>query len=66
MTITWPNQPVRTVTVVLDERALPVKLPDGRRLQARLLIEEADAPPRVALGTLVDSTGHTVAADPAP
>ena len=45
----------RTVTVVLDEDALPVTLPDGRRLAARLLVEAPGEEPAVACGALRDA-----------
>lgn len=63
---TWPEGPAQTITVVMDEAALPVALPDGRTLAARLLIEEDGKGPQVACGWLTDAQGKTMAVDPLP
>ncbi len=66
MNVTLPEGPTYTVTTVLDDAILPLDLPDGRTLTARLLLERKGHQPRVACGWLLDADGTTLAADPLP
>ncbi|MFW6155591.1 MAG: heparinase II/III family protein, partial [Planctomycetota bacterium] len=68
----FPGQAPRTVTVVMDEAAVPVEPADtvgsgdeSRRLIARLLVEQEGEEPRVALGWL-ERGDEMLAADPIP
>jgi hypothetical protein len=56
----WQSEPTRTVTVVVDEAQRPYSLPDGRTLDARLLIE-GGGETHVANGELRDGDGNVVA-----
>ncbi|MFW6045143.1 MAG: heparinase II/III family protein, partial [Planctomycetota bacterium] len=64
LNISWPNGSERTVTVVLDDSALPLQLDGGRRLQGKVLIETPEESPRVGSGVLLDSEGEIMAEDP--
>jgi hypothetical protein len=66
MRVAWPGGPEQTVTVVMDEAALPYSLLDGRKLYARLLIEEEEKTPEVACGWLLDGQGEVRAAEALP
>jgi len=70
--VAFADQPARTITVVMDETAVPVQLGEAdkpaderRRLTARLLVEQEGEAPRVALGWL-ERGDDMLAADPLP
>jgi hypothetical protein len=56
----WQGEPTRTVTIVVDAAQRPYTLPDGRTLDARLLIE-GGSETHVAYGELRDGDGTVVA-----
>ncbi|MFP4027761.1 MAG: alginate lyase family protein [Candidatus Brocadiia bacterium] len=61
--VQWPGGPEYTFTIVMNGSAFPVELTDGRRLAARMLLEQPGAKSRVACGRLENAQGAILASD---